>query len=135
MSLAQDLMGLGENPIVASRLASGGVGPVSITAVGTSLATAIQIYGSQYITTVTAISGGGCVALPAITGQNTPLIYDDFVLHNASTGSLTVFPNTGVTVNIGGVAYVTANPFTLTTLKTLSFWTGPTTTQWFGLSA
>lgn len=134
MALAQDLMGLGTPAQAAARLASGGAGPVSITAAGTSSTTATKIYGTQYVTTVTAISGGGCLVLPAGSGENAPLIYDDFVIHNSTSGSLTIYPNTGVTVNVGGTAYVTANPFTLATLKTLSIWTGPTTTQWFGLS-
>ena len=148
MSLAQDLMGLGENPIVAARLASGGIGPVSITVTGTTTtgvgsAAQTPIYGSQYITSITAISGGGVLILPSptATGGQAPLIYDDFVIHNATGGSLTVMPPGGVTLNIGGAAYLgiigtnAPNPFTLATLKTLTFWTGPTTTQWFGLSA
>jgi hypothetical protein len=150
MSLAQDLMGLGENPIVAARLASGGVGPVSITVTGTTTtgvgpAAQTPIYGTQYIVSVTAISGGGVLILPAAgsasANPNSPLIYDDFVIHNATTGSLTILPPAGTTLNIGGTAFLgiigtnAPNPFTLTTLKTLTFWTGPTATQWFGLSA
>ena len=148
MALAQDLMGLGENPLVAARLASGGVGPVSITVTGTTTtgvgaAAQTPIFGEQYIVSITAISGGGVLILPASTGtaDSKPLIYDDFVIHNATTGSLTVMPPAGVTLNVGGTAYLgiiggnAPNPFTLATLKTLSFWTGPTTTQWFGLSA
>ena len=148
MSLAQDLMGLGENPIVAARLASGGIGPVSITVTGTTTtgvgaAAQTPIYGTQYIVSITAISGGGVLILPSATGtnENKPLIYDDYVIHNATTGSLTVMPPAGTTIHIGGVAYLgiiganAPNPFTLATLKTLTFWTGPTTTGWFGLSA
>lgn len=135
MTLASDLMGLGENPIVAQRLANGGTGPVSITVTGTGSASATAIYGTQFVVSVSAISGGGAIGLPSPSSATAPLIYDDFVLHNATTGSLTVYPPSGVTVNIGGTAYVQTNPFTLATLKTLTWWTGPTTTQWFGLSA
>ena len=105
MALAQDLMGLGENPNAAAHLANGGVGPVSMTVTGTTGTTAgaTQIYGQQYVTSILTVSGGGWLMLPSPTGVNPPYIYDDYVSHNATGGSVTVSPPPGVTINIGGV--------------------------------
>ncbi len=133
MALATDLMGLGVAPRLASQLATGGVGPVSIAAAGSTAATATQIYGLQGFVAVT--SGTGCVILPSPSSQNGPAIADDFVIHNASGPILTVFAPAGVTINIGGAAYAGANPFSITTLKTAIVWSGPTTTLWCGLIA
>lgn len=135
MALAQDLMGLGEAGERAARLAGGGTGPVTLTAAGTNAGTAAQIYGGQYVVYVNA--GTGHVILPAPTGTADlkPLIYDNFVIHNGLTSSLTVWAPSGVTVNVGGSNFTNSTPFTLATLKTLTVWTGPTTTQWFGLSS
>lgn len=130
MALAQDLMGLGVAPALAGRLADGG--PVTVTATGTGSANAAQIYGTQF---VLAVTGTGHVIMPSPSSANGPLINDDFVINNSTTNSVTVWPPAGVTVSIGGHAYVATDPFTLVALKTLQIWTGPSTTLWFGLSA
>lgn len=126
MALAQDLMGLGEAAERAARLSNGGIGPVSQAGNTT-------IGGAQYVTYFTS-AGNATLPSPTGTADYKPLIYDDYVIHNGSSGNLTVIPPSGVTINIGATAYTAASPFTLTTLKTLQIWTGPTTTQWFGLS-
>jgi hypothetical protein len=133
MALAQDIMALGTGPALAARTASGGTGPVSIAAAGSTAATATQIYGQQFVTCIT--SGTGSVILPSPTGANGPLIADIFTIHNSTGPILTVFAPAGVTINVGGAAYAGANPISVTTLKTLVIYTAPTTTQWFGLSA
>ncbi len=136
MALAEVLMGFGMNPALAQEVANAGTGPVAITSAGTSQATAKTIYGSQFVTAVTALGGtGGCLTFASPTGANAPNIADEFVVHNATSGGMTVYPPVGVTINVGGAAFVGSNPFTLATLKTLIVWTGPTTTQWFGVSA
>ena len=135
MALANDLMGLGESGKLASRLANGGTGPVSITASGTTAATATQIYGTQFVVYVNATAGVQGVQFTAPGGDNGALIYDDFVVHNGYTSSIYIYAPTGVTINVGGAGYTSALPFTLATLKTLTVYTGPTQTQWFGLSA
>ncbi len=134
MALAQELMGLGVAPALAQRIATAGAGPVTVTATGTGSVTAANIYGTQYIVSVT---GAGHVILPAPTGtaSNLPLIADSYVVNNGTTDSVTVWPPAGVTINIGGHGYVATDPFTLVGLKTLQIWSGPSTTKWFGLSA
>jgi len=134
MALAQDLMGLGENPLAAARMAGGGSGPVTLACAGTNAATATQIGGTQFMVYVNSGPAAGGVQLPANGGIGGPLIYDNFVVHNGLGTTMTVYPPTGVTLNVGGSNVTSANGFSLTTLKTLSIWTGPTTTQWFGLS-
>lgn len=134
MALANDLMGLGESGKLASRLANGGTGPVSITAAGSSATNATQIYGTQFVVYVNATAGVQGVLLPSPGGDAGPLIYDDYVIHNGYTSSIFVYAPSGTTINIGGAAYTNALPFSLATLKTLTIYTGPTQTQWFGLS-
>lgn len=133
MTVAETLMGLGMSPILAPEVANGGTGPLTITSTGTSAATAAKIYGDQSVCAVTA--GTGALVLPSPTGTNPPNPADDFVIHNGLGPAVTVYAPAGVTINIGGAAYAGANPFTLTTLKTLIVWVAPTTTQWFGISA
>jgi hypothetical protein len=134
MALAQDLMGLGESSLAAARMATGGTGPAIITAAGSSAATATSIFGTQFVSYVNATATGQGVVLPVMGGLSGCLIYDNFVVHNGFTANITVYPPTGVTINIGGSSVTQASPFALATLKTLTLWTGPTSTQWFGLS-
>ena len=124
MTVAETLMGLGMSPILAPEVANGGTGPLTVTATGTSAATAAKIYGDQSVCAVTA--GTGALVLPSPTGTNPPNPADDFTIHNALGPAVTVYAPAGVTINIGGAAYAGANPFTLTTLKTLIIWTATT---------
>jgi hypothetical protein len=133
MALAQDLMALGLGPQLATEIAEGGVGPLTVTVTGNSAATAAKVYGDQSCITVTA--GTGALILPSPTGTNPPNMADQFVIHNGLGPVATVYAPAGVTINIGGAAYAGANPFSLTTLKTLIIWTAPTTTQWFGMTS
>lgn len=131
MSIDLNLMGLGLPAPLAARIASGGTGPVTIAAKGTSTATATQIGGKQFVTFIG--SGSGWVALPAVGGSDmAPEVADDFVIHNGLASSVTVGIPTGVTVNIGG-SNLTAQ-FTLTTATTFTGWV-QSTTQWFGIKA
>lgn len=135
MALDVHLMGLGVAPIQAARTANGGTGPVTGTAKGTSATTALQITGTQFVVSITATSGGGCVTLPGLGGSdNAATVADDFIVHNATAGNLTVFAPSGMTVNIGGAQYSGASPFTLAQFKTLTFYPITATTG-FGLSA
>lgn len=136
MALAQDLMGLGLPSQLAARMANGGTGPVTLTAAGTNAATAAALLAEDYIVYVNAGSGGVLLPNPKpASGADGPLIYDDYVIHNALGGNLLVYAPSGTTINIGGASYTNAAPFTLATLKTITLYTGPTSTQWFGLSA
>jgi len=134
MTQAADLIGLGVPPRLATVLAEAGTDPITITATGTTPATATVIYGQQGFFAATA--GTGAVILPSPTNaQNPPGIADDFIIHNPLGPVLTVFAPAGVTINVGGAAYSGANPFSITTLKTAIVWTGPTTTLWCDLVA
>lgn len=132
--LAQDLMGFGIPGPLAQRLANGGTGPTTLTAAGTNAAGAAAILAEDYIVYVNAGSGGVILPTPKpANGADGPMIYDDYVIHNALGGNLLVYMPSGTTINIGGASYTNAAPYTLATLKTLTLWTGPTSTQWFGL--
>jgi hypothetical protein len=137
MSLDQNLMGLGMPPALAARIASGGTGPVSVTAAGTSATNATVIGGKQFVTYITC-AGSGWVKLPAVGGSDMAAeIVDDFVIHNAGPGAMTLVPQTSCTVNINGTQYIGAgaNPqFTLAAFKTLTFYP-ISATQGFGLSS
>jgi hypothetical protein len=133
MALSQDLMGLGENPFAAARMATGGTGPVTMAAAGNgSAAQAAQINGTQFVAFIS--TGTGAVQLPALGGIAGALIYDNFVVHNGTGATVSVYPPTGCTINIGGSNFTTAGGFALTTLRTVTLWSGPTASQWFGLS-
>ena len=131
MALAADLMALGINPHEAARVASGGTGPTTIAAAAGGAAGATPIGGTQFVIYVS--SGTGGLVAPPLGGIGGPLVYDNFVIHNGTGATITIYPPPGVTVNIGGAAFVQATPDTLATLRTLQVWTGPTATQWFGL--
>ena len=132
MSLDVNLLGLGMPAALAARIASGGTGPVAVTAKGSSLSTGAQLGGKQFVTYVTG--SAGWVSLPPVGGDFGPEVADDFVIHNAlSAGaSLTVGIPAGVTINISGTAYT--GSYTLVTLKTLTMWV-QSSTQWFGIAA
>lgn len=135
--LSSDLTGLGLPWPIANRLANGGTGPVSIAATGASATTAAKLLAEQYISYINTGTATSGILLPTPTptaGADGPLIYDDYVVHNGTAGNILIYPPSGVTMNVGGTAYTNAAPLTLATLKTLSFYTGPTSTQWFGLS-
>jgi hypothetical protein len=131
MALAQDLMGLGQAGPFAARVATGGVGPITMAASPGGLAGAAPIMGGQFVIFVN--SGTGGIVAPSPGGLTGPLVYDNVVIHNGTGSTITVYPPPGVTVNISGVAITQASPGTLATLRTITLWTGPTATQWFGL--
>lgn len=134
--LASDLIGLGLPAPIANRLANGGTGPVTLTAAGSNAGTAATILAEDYIVFVNAGTGGVVMPSPKpASGADGPLIYDDYVIHNGLGGNLLVYAPLGSTINIGGAAYTNTVAFTLATLKTITIYTGPTATQWFGLSA
>ena len=126
MSLDQNLMGLGLPAALAARIASGGTGPVNVTA---SANPGPTIGGKQFVVYVGA--GSGWVTLPKVGGSDmAPEVADDFVIHNGLTTNLTIGIPTGVTVNIAA-ANLTGN-FTLTTVQTITMWV-VSATQWFGI--
>lgn len=133
MALDVNLMGLGMSPGLAQRIANGGTGPVVIAGKGSSLSTATQIGGKQFVTFISGGAANNCVAFPALSGgpmDVSPEIADDFVIHNGNATSCTVFLPSGVTLNVGGSAKT--GSYTLATVTTLSLWV-VSTTQLFGI--
>lgn len=132
MSQATDLMGLGLPPLLAGHIASGGVGPLTITAAGTAFSSATRIGPEQYLVTCTTAGGSGAaaVSLPAVGGDTGCLLADDFIINNATaTQSLTVFASSGVSISVGGTntSSTTVSVHTTMTLFPVS------TTQWVGV--
>lgn len=129
--LAQDLMGFGVPPLQAAVIANAGVGPINVTAKGSSQSTAFQLGARQYLAFING-GGGGWVSLPTVGGDNGANIGDDFVIHN-NVASCSVVPPPNVTLNIGGSQFSSSSAFTLAQFKTLTVW-AVSTTQWCGLS-
>ena len=132
MSLASDLMGLGVSPLQAAHTATGGIGPINITAAGTNFATATRIQATQYFVTCVNAggSGGAAIALPGVGGDTGAFIADDFIVNNATgSQSLTVFASTSVVISVGGsnTSSATISPHTTATFYVVS------ATQWVGV--
>src|SRR5258706_5454932 len=101
MALAADLMGLGVSPLIAARTASGGIGPLTIVAAGSSFATAAKIQCTQFLVS-NSTNGGLSVALPTVGGDGGAFLGDDFLINNAASASLNVFCSSGVNISVGG---------------------------------
>jgi hypothetical protein len=132
MSLASDLMGLGSSPLLAAHTASGGNGPINISAAGTNFSTATRIQATQYFVTCSTAGGSGAsaLALPTIGGDTGALIADDFIVNNATaSNSLWVWGSTGVLISIGGsnTSYAILPVHTTATFYVVS------ATQWVGV--
>jgi hypothetical protein len=125
MSLDQNLMGFGMTGELASRVATGGTGPIKIAAAGSSATTGTQIRARQFIVYIN--SGSGWVTLPSATEAGDPLH-----IGNGLASPVTVGIPTGQTVQLGG-SFLTGN-FTLLSGKTADLFMVDGTTQWSGQS-
>jgi hypothetical protein len=100
MALASDLMGLGLPPLLALKIAQAGVGPVTITAAGTTYAGSTKIGVDQ---TLVGCSNGNntlSIGLPVVGGDNGASIGDEFVVANTGTTDTVVLrASTGVLIN------------------------------------
>lgn len=128
MALASDLMGLGVSPLLAQRTASGGNGPLTITAVGATFGSATRIQASQFLVSNTT-AGGLSVALPAVGGDNGAFLADDFIINNRAAASLNVFASTGVAISANGT---NNSQIVLSSHQTLTVYP-ISTTQWIGV--
>lgn len=130
MALAADLMGLGVSPLIAARTASGGIGPLTIVAVGASFASATRIQATQFLVSNTT-AGGLSIALPPVGGDNGAFLGDDFMINNATAASLNVFASTGVGISVSGT-----NNSTMVLFSHQSMTCYPiSTTQWVGVKS
>lgn len=111
MPFVEHLMGVGVPPLQASTTAGGGV--TGLVATGTTATDALQLSASWSAITTSAASTG--VKLPAVSGG--------FMgIRNDSGQTITIYPQTGATVNAA------ASSVTIATAKTMIlFQTSPTT--------
>lgn len=98
MAMASDLMGLGVAPLQAARTATGGVGPLTITAAGTTFAGSAKIGATQFLVTSNSATGTS-VGLPAIGTDNGALLADDYIINNSGSSSLFIFASTSVLIS------------------------------------
>lgn len=99
MALASDLMGLGLPGMLAQQMATGGIGPVTITAAGSAFSTATRIKCDQRLVLCTNADGTVAVSLPIFGTDNGALIGDQFIISNAhATNSLQIFGSSGVLI-------------------------------------
>jgi hypothetical protein len=95
-------MGLGVSPLIAARTATGGIGPVTISPVGTSYASSTKIGATQFLVTATSFASGTAVGLPTIGSDNGAFIADDYIINNQGTSSLFVLVSTSVLISMNG---------------------------------
>ena len=98
MALASDLMGFGVPPLQAAITASGGIGPLTITAAGSSFAASTKIGCTQFLVTSNSATGTS-VGLPVIGGDNGARLADDFIINNQGSSSLFIFASTSVLIS------------------------------------
>lgn len=136
MALATDLIGLGEQPLVAIRTANGGSGPLTGSAKGTNYATSNVLDSSQYFVEITVTSSSGAfIGLPPIGSDAGALLGDTFVIINNSGSPISVGAPTSVTIfgSIGasGAGVAPATVVSISNASTYTFWP-VTTTLWAG---
>lgn len=129
MSRSDDLTGLGLAPGLALRMSNAGTGPLTITAAGSSYATSTKLKVAQRVVGATNADGTVGVGLPAIGGNDGPLLGDEFVINNTGgTNSLKVFLSSGVTISAGGTNTSVISVLTNDTLTCYPV----SSTQWIG---
>lgn len=136
MTMANDLMGLGVAPLQAMKTSTGGVGPLTITPVGTTFTTAPRIGVSQYLVTASNFASGLAVALPAIGGDTGAYLADDFIINNQGTSSLLVVASTSVLISMNGSLSSIQRVQSHSTATFYSVLVTPTssTANWIGVS-
>ena len=127
--LSSDLQGLGVSPLQAQRTANAGIGPLTITAAGSSFATATRIKGAQYLVSCTNSNGTLAVALPVVGSDNGALLGDSFTINNANTNSLIIYCSTGVTISVAGTNTSSTGLSSHTSLTAYPI----SQTQWIGV--
>lgn len=122
MNTANDLMGFGLPPLLASRLSDSGIGVINPVATGTTATGGFKIVGSQYTTAFTTAGSQQAAVLPAVGGDAGALIGDDFTISNVSSTALLVFTPTNVTLNVAGAQVTNTSAITVAQFHTLSAW-------------
>lgn len=103
MTLASDLMGLGMPPMLAAKIAQGGIGPVTITAAGTTYATSTKLGVEQSVVGCSNANNTLSIGLPPVGGDTGVSIADEIIVGNTSTtDSLVLRASTGVLISAGG---------------------------------
>lgn len=100
MALASDLMGLGMPPILAAKISQGGIGPLTITAAGTTYATSTKIGSEQSLVGCSNGNNTLSLGLPPVGGDSGASIGDEFVIANTGTTDTVVLrSSTSVLIN------------------------------------
>lgn len=103
MALSSDLMGLGLPPLLALKIAQGGIGPLTITAAGTTYAGSTKIGAEQ---TLVGCSNGNntlSIGLPVVGGDNGASLGDEFVIANTGvTDSVVLRSSASVLISGAG---------------------------------
>lgn len=127
--LADALVGLGLSPLLASRMATGGVGPLTITAKGTSYATGQLIGTSQFLVSCNSGAASTVLSLPTVGGDNGALLADDYIINNANSQTIQIFASSGVSLSIGATNTSSTSLAVHTTITLFPI----STTQWIGV--
>lgn len=132
MALGTDLVGLGLPPLLAGKMAQGGVGPLTITAAGTTYAASTKIKCLQRLVSVTNDALGSLsVGLPVVGSDNGANLGDMFVINNSGgANTVQVRASTGVLISAGGA---NDSVFQLTTHASIAVYP-ISSTQWVGIS-
>ena len=118
MALIADYMGLGLSPFLANLL---GYNSQNVTATGSSLASAAQLYGGNGIYNVTATATGSYVALPLVGGQSGCRLGDIIVIHNQLSASIQIVAVSAATL-IGSAQAIAGNTgIVITTGRSATF--------------
>lgn len=100
MALASDLMGLGMPPLLAAKIAQAGIGPVTITAAGTTYAGSTKIGSEQSLVGCSNGNNTLSLGLPPVGGDSGASIGDEFVIANTGTvDTIVLRSSTSVLIN------------------------------------
>jgi hypothetical protein len=124
-----ELMGIGLAPEVARRLANE---PNVVTAQGSSIGSAFQLGGDQYLVTITASNGGAGIVLPAVGGFTGCYLGDDFIVNNQLSAAATVYATGGVTISASGANTTGTTGISVSSHTSTQFY-ALTATSWLGV--
>ena len=121
-------MGLGMPPFLAERLATE---PTTVSAQGSTRASAYIIGRSQFLISITGSNSGGGLLLPPIGGDTGCDLGDDFIINN-QIAPVTIYGVTGTSISIGASNGSGSGGFALASHQSVTLYP-ITATTWIGL--
>ncbi len=105
MATAERLMGIGVSPFQSECTAIGGIGPLVISASGSSVTDATQIKVHQRLVSIQTAAAGTGVKLPTIEtdGDESALVGDQYIINNNASNTITVYTSDGALISADGV--------------------------------